>query len=132
MLIYLASPYSSGRELTLEESYKEAEIALAYLIRQSFNVWSPIVQCHHMARAQDLPKDAGFWKSYNLAFIERCDEIWVLCIPGWNQSEGVRDEMNTARGLNKTLRLVTKNSSDPERYIISTIFLGDRGASTVS
>lgn len=62
-------------------------------------VWSPIVHNHEMAQEFDLPTDAEFWKQYNVDFLRRSDEMYVLNIEGWMESKGVMMELRLAEQM---------------------------------
>ena len=118
-LIYLASPYSSGGEMSMDEYYEEAVRACEYLINSGLSVWSPIVYCHMISIAYDMPKDFDFWCSYCLPFLRKCDMFLVLAIPGWNKSTGVSKEMDIARELN--LQIMYAVPTKDGRYRITSV-----------
>jgi len=91
-MIYLAIPYT-GIE---ETSHKIANAVLAELTRSGEIVFSPISHSHIMAKEFDLPAEWEFWKRIDCAFIERCDHLLVVCIDGWDESIGVKAEIDAA------------------------------------
>lgn len=93
-MIYLASPYSSPDPLIVRTRFLLTEQCCAALIKRDEFVWSPIVHCHELATRYSLPTDAEFWKRYNFDFIRRADAVYVLKIPGWDESKGVRMELD--------------------------------------
>lgn len=56
-------------------------------------VYSPIVHNHHLA---DLGRDWSFWEEYDLTVLDRCDELHILTLDGWDMSKGVTGEKNFA------------------------------------
>lgn len=105
MRIYLAIPYT-GME---ESSFLTANKVAGKLMKEGHIVFSPISHCHLIAKEYKFSKGFGFWRDYDTSFIEWCDELHVICIPGWNQSEGVTAEIKIARKLNKFVRYLTKD-----------------------
>lgn len=95
-MIYLASPYSHPDALTVKTRYLLVEQTAALLIKRGLFVWSPIVHCHEMTGRHIMPTDAEFWKAYNFDFMRRADAIYVLKIPGWELSKGVKMEIDFA------------------------------------
>lgn len=104
-LIYLASPYSTPRVLGnfLEERYQAALKAQQWLIDQGYCAWSPIVQTHHITMGKVL---FHFWVDYNEAFIARCQQFFVLMLPGWQESNGTKDDLRLATLHNKPITYV--------------------------
>ncbi len=72
----------------------------ANLCKNGSVVFSPILMCHEACVTHDLPSDALYWQHMNTQFLRRCDKVFVLCIPGWAKSKGVRQEISLARQLN--------------------------------
>ena len=44
-------------------------------------------------------KDDRWWYEYDVGWLPHCDELVVLMLPGWAQSEGVRVEIEAAEAL---------------------------------
>lgn len=94
-LIYLASPYSSGG--TYEERYKQAFDATCKLMERGFNVFSPVVYSHLIAQAMPSMGCSWLsWQSFDIEMLSRCDELWQLCLPGWELSIGCEAERDWA------------------------------------
>lgn len=96
-MIYLASPYSHPDPAVRQERYEQAMAAQAYLLREGVYTYSPIVACHPMALAHDLPTDAGWWQNYNFAMMSMCNWLFVLELDGWDNSVGVQAEIRWAQ-----------------------------------
>ena len=77
-MIYLASPYTHKDEMVRQTRYRAALRATAYLLTEGKHVFSPIVHCHMVARAYELPGEFFFWQAYNENMIARCDRLTVL------------------------------------------------------
>lgn len=93
--IYLAIPYS---QIDHELSYNTANVVTTGLINAGHHVFSPISMSHGLG---DLPKDWPFWESFDISFIEWCDELHVITLDGWEESEGVQAEIKIAERLGK-------------------------------
>ena len=106
MKIYLASPYShpleSVRKLRFETVCKEA----AELMEQGHIVFSPIAHSHPISKYLDNPNDGDFYLKQDLALLTMFDEMWVLTIDGFQESDGVRQEMEFAEKHNIRVRLI--------------------------
>ncbi len=98
--VYLATPYSGTPEQQ-EHRFQEVNAIAAKLMTDECLVFSPISHTHPIALAGDLPKGWDFWKEYDLTFIEWCDELFVYCQDGWEESVGVQAEIKLAIYLRK-------------------------------
>ena len=99
-MIYLASPYSHSDASVREERFQAACRAAAALIRAGHVVFSPVAHTHPIA-AHGLPYDWNFWERIDSAQLARCDDLVVLTLEGWQQSEGVQAELRLAAELGK-------------------------------
>lgn len=102
MYLYLASPYSDPDPMVRERRYLAAAEALQTLLQNRLWTYSPIVHCHEVAKIWDLPRDAKFWQDYNHAMLEGSRGLFVLRLPGWDKSLGVKDEIKHAREFGLT------------------------------
>ena len=100
--IYLAIPYSGNEN----SSFIKANRAAGKLLMDGNIVFSPISMSHPIASQCDLPGDWAFWKKFDEAFIEWCDEMHVICLDGWEKSKGVCAEMKIATRLEKPIILI--------------------------
>jgi Domain of unknown function (DUF1937) len=111
-MIYLASPYSHPDPLVREARFDAACRATAKLVRAGRVVVSPIVHGHPLVRF-GLPTDWGFLQRFDVEHLRRCDEVVVLQIDGWRESEGVQAELAEAAALGKRVRYIKKPRSRP-------------------
>lgn len=95
-MIYIASPYSHELDETRINNFKLVAQFSAKLIAEGNIVISPIVYGHVLLDYYEMPSDWDFWKKFCLAFLERCDEIVVYQIPGWEYSRGIKEEIKFA------------------------------------
>lgn len=102
-MIYLGSPFSHDNETVRDARHKAAVCATAMLGAKGEYVFSPIL---HSVPQLDfgLPNTWEFWKDIDFAHLQRCDELWVLTLPGWQQSVGVKQEIEWAKELGKPVR----------------------------
>lgn len=94
--IYLASPYTDPDPAVVNLRYQMTAEFTAMKLKDLHKIYSPIVHCHDLAHKHDMPKDFEFWKEYNLAMLQSASEVWVLALEGWEESKGVRAEINHA------------------------------------
>lgn len=94
--VYLASPYSHPDESIRVRRY-EAAVKVAAKIMQLGNAcFSPISHTH--AIGLEIPQEKHeFWMAQDIPFLLSCDELWVLCLDGWDKSKGVAEEIEVAK-----------------------------------
>jgi len=97
-MIYLASPYWHADPAIRNQRFRAACRATAEMIRQGTTVFSPVVYGHALI-AHGLPGDWSFWQRHDAQYLGRCDEVVVLQIDGWEESEGVQAELRLAAAL---------------------------------
>lgn len=72
----------------------------AALVHAGHVVFSPIVHSHPLAE-HGLPNTWAFWRKQDEVYLERCDMLVVLMLDGWQESIGVRGEIEIAKELGK-------------------------------
>lgn len=114
-LIYLASPYSHSDPKIQEQRFLAAAEATAKLQDRGHLIFSPIVHSHHCVPFTEKKGGAfGDWEALDKAFIDRCDEIWVLELDGWSTSTGVNAEVEYAILQGKRVRFLFDDLSVSE------------------
>jgi Domain of unknown function (DUF1937) len=101
-MIYLASPYSHSDPAVREQRFDAACATAAVLMRAGHIVFSPVIHGHPLTRL-GLPGDWLFWESQARWQLERCEEVVVLMLDGWDESDGVRAEVEIATELGKVV-----------------------------
>jgi len=110
-MIYLAAPYSHPEPSVREQRFRAACIAAARLIRAGHVTFSPISHGHPIA-VYGLPTDWRFWERHDREQLARCDEVIVLMLDGWRDSEGVQAEIRIAAELGKSVRYLEPEAAD--------------------
>ena len=104
MKIYLSAPYSHPDPKIRESRFRAACIAAGKLIQQGHVVYSSLSHSHPIAIHSRLPLGWEYWQGVDEFFISVCDEVWVLCSDGWEDSVGIKGEIEIARKLKKPIR----------------------------
>jgi len=107
VISYLAAPYSSVHIHIRDRRYTQIAFVAAQLIRRGEIIYSPITACHHIACDFELPTDANFWLRQNLTMLAKCDRLYVLQLEGWEQSEGLRREIEFATERNIPIEYIS-------------------------
>jgi len=124
-LIYLATPYSfivKSKEIGLTKpdySKQEREVkqkrfeavneVAAKLIKKGFVVVSPISHSHSIAEQCDIDASFETWAQLDFALIARCDMVFVYCQKGWEDSQGIKNEINFANKAQLPVMFIDEN-----------------------
>ena len=94
MINYLACPYTHAEEHMHQQRYDQVTDVAAELMRQGLTIYSPITSMHYLARR--LKVNEVDWLQHDLIILAKCDKLIVLQLEGWEQSEGLRREIEFA------------------------------------
>ena len=103
---YIASPYTHPNKFVQQYRYEAVIYTASLLTKQGHTLIEPIGMCHEQSLRYDLPGGYEFWKTRDRLFIEKCDGIIVLQLPGWLDSVGVTDEIAWAEELGKDIHFL--------------------------
>jgi len=99
-VIYLVSVYSHADANVRQHRFDAACAAAAVLIRAGHIAFSLVVHGHPLTR-HGLPGNWSFWEADARWHLERCDEVVVLMLDGWEESVCVQAEIAIAEKLEK-------------------------------
>lgn len=118
-LAYLASPYTHTDKAIEMQRYEAALNAWKWLLANDQNIhfFVPIVQSHQLCVRGGLPGDWKFWADFDGTMLSRCQELWVLAIPGFQQSTGVNAEIKIATELGLPIKYLVPQG---DTYEVST------------
>jgi len=105
--VYLASPYTHEQYLVRALRTRAAARAAGVLLKAGYLVFSPIVHGHLIAIYSEFPVpiDYSYWESLNEEFILWSDALYILTLDGWEDSIGIKREIEIARTYNKEIYL---------------------------
>ncbi len=103
-LIYLSSPYSHEDEKIRKLRYDIACETTADLLTLGFLVYSPILHSAPLAESYSLPRIWNFWERIDREMLSRCQEVLVVTVDGWRESEGVQAEIEMAKEMGIPVR----------------------------
>lgn len=117
-LIYLGSPYTHTLRKIRKARVAKVREALAYFANNAKNLclYSPISHWAGVAEDHELPHDFTFWVQQDFHMIRQSTALWVLTVPGWKQSYGLRQEIEFASDLKKPVLYVVQVDSDFHVY----------------
>lgn len=97
-LIYLATPYSHPEWEVKKERFKAASRKAGEMMAKGMYVFCPIAHSHPIDTYSFAhPKEGFWWLDQDFAVLERCDELCVFMMDGWDSSYGVTEEIKFAK-----------------------------------
>jgi DNA-directed RNA polymerase subunit RPC12/RpoP len=111
-LIYLASPYTHENMDIRVERFNQVLDCCGWFMNHSKNefFYSPIAHTHPIAMRCTLPGEWQFWSDFDECILSRCNEIWILTLPGFSKSTGVKAERKIAERFGLPVRFIIKNT----------------------
>jgi hypothetical protein len=118
-LVYFASPLTHPDAAVRAERSVAIARACGWFMNNKRDVFffSPITHATPIAAECSLPYEWQFWAAIDECMISRCEEIWVLAIPGFKKSTGVNAERKIAERLGLSCRWVIPQQDGS--YLIS-------------
>ena len=108
MDIFIISPYTDDDFDVRNRRALEADTYVSELTRQGKVCYSAISAMHHLLYIGELPGTWDYWRMHCEVMMMHAYEVHVLCLDGWEQSEGVKAEIEIAKIFNKKITYVTK------------------------
>lgn len=96
-MIYLASPYAHHDPVVMQFRYEQAAMYVSNSYKARIPMYSSIVHNHPIALLGGLPRTWEFWREIDLPMLRICDQLHILCLPGWKTSIGVTAEIDFAK-----------------------------------
>ena len=95
--IYLGCPYT-GTEQERIDRYEQVTKYANKLMQSGCRVFSPITHSHPIYESDNsISNDQEFWMNQDLYWMNFCDALYILCLDGWEESEGLLSEVKYAR-----------------------------------
>lgn len=108
---YLACPYSHpDPEIKALRHHLVNRMALE-LHKRGRMVFSPLTHNIPLIQVSGKQNFWDDWGRFDLTMLERCDELIVLQVPGWEESKGVTNEIAHAKKLNIPIEMI-----NPKEY----------------
>lgn len=104
-MVFVCAPYSSNDQFIKESRFKSACIGCGLIMDLGGFPMSPLVHGVPIANEMKLPDDFDYWSKYCLSFINKSDFLVVLNVEGWEDSSGIKAEIELAHKLNKPVYL---------------------------
>ena len=119
-MIYLASPYTHRCPDVVDARRRATVAVLSLMLLSGEVVYSPIAHSHLLTVEQGLGVDWTTWEAHCLGMLAVADRVRVLCLPGWESSEGVRAELAFARELGKPVSFLRITGGSDAYWVMET------------
>lgn len=106
-MIYIASPYSHPDKSVREQRFRDACHYASVLFQSGELAFSPIAHSHPIAVIGDLHLGFSFWQEFDLKAMGMCDAVHVLMLDGWEESKGVKSEIEHAQSIGLEIHYVS-------------------------
>lgn len=122
--VYLATPYSHPEPSIQEWRFERVTEATAILISRGIDcIYSPITHTHpidkHLTNRQ---ADHEFWvNKFDLPFLANSRMLYILQLPGWENSTGIKMEIEQARVRGIPVYLVEPLYDDAYQHIVDVV-----------
>lgn len=117
--IYLASPYSHANPVVQEKRMYNVSVIAAQLLAGGATVISPVAHAGaFLGEACIRDQSHNFWMKHALNLLDVAESLYIACLPGWQESRGLSEEVRyaTMRGID--IFLVT-NENHPACDFVS-------------
>ena len=104
---YLASPYSHPDEKVRHARYLGVCELARELIQNNITPYSPIMHFHHFKPPANMSYDAKSWERVNFDMLASASWMIVCGISGWEESIGVKGEIDFCRRFNLPISIAT-------------------------
>lgn len=98
-LIFVSCPYTDEDPVVIEGRMAVVYNQVAKLARLGHIPVSPLLM-HTVNTHYHLPKDWDFWGRYSIELLAQCGAMVVLMVKGWEESVGVKAEVEYAQAHN--------------------------------
>lgn len=110
-LTYLASPYHHEQPDIRYARYMRVCGTAAILMRRGLFVYSPIAHNDGVAYYGELQTGWDYWREYDTAMLECCKDMLVLILDGWQDSVGIRAEIDIATRLGISISYINEEGN---------------------
>ena len=99
-IAYLATPYSDLSSKIREYRFKKVTEVAAMLFKSHIICFSPISHSHPIA-LNGCGTDWDTWEEFDKQMMDLCKKLFILMLPGWYASIGVKHEYKYMRKQRK-------------------------------
>lgn len=109
---YIAAPYSHKDPAVIAGRMACFDAVAAKMLLDGQMPVSPLL-FHSLLGKHKVPGNWDFFEAYSLHMLDRCDALYLITLPGWEDSVGVAGELRLAEAKGMYIHLV---EPDPHAY----------------
>ncbi|CAI2424552.1 Domain of uncharacterised function (DUF1937) [Serratia liquefaciens] len=106
--IFLACPYSHADENVVQERFLACNKVAANFIEAGHAVFSQVTMSHPInlqLQHTDKAEIGKMWAPVDALFLAMMEELIILDLPGWDQSAGIKREIEFYQSRNQRVSL---------------------------
>ncbi len=103
-MIYLAGPFTHDDHIVMHDRAHQHACFLLHCDGLGVDAYSPITHWDPVTRGRGLLDTPEAWRRRSIAMLRLASELWVLKLPGWEQSVGTKLEIREAGRLGIKIR----------------------------
>lgn len=102
-MYYIAAPYWHN-DSNIREERRQKTIAYSMMLtRRGILNYSPLLYSEKFKKTKVLEE---YWLEHGIRMVDACNVIRVLCLDGWDQSDGVKNEIARAEEQGKFVEYI--------------------------
>lgn len=111
-VVFVSFPYSHQSKDITQWRMRMFRKYAGQLLTQGIHVVSPMSMLDVVT---STGKDVNWntWQAYCESILLKCDELWILDLPGWDKSDGVQGEIKFAKAHRIPVSLVVTEEHEP-------------------
>jgi len=106
-MVYIAVPFWHENETVRNYRRRKAIEYSGRLFHKSVPFYSPLLYSEHF---KEKKATEGYWIKHGLRMVDVCDVMHVLCLDGWDTSEGIKGEISRAEARGAEVLSITKHT----------------------
>lgn len=106
-MVYVCCPYWHEDESVRNYRRRKAIEYSTVLVKKGVPCYSPLL---YTERFKNDNTKEGYWIEHGRRMLDACDEVRVLCLDGWEESNGVKGEIQRAEELGLEIKYIEKHS----------------------
>ena len=116
--VYLACPYWHEDEKIREERFEKATKAAAWMMTNwGYAVFSALSHTVTIAKVMKEKKGLNFWLEQDVEMLRHAEQMFILTLDGWKESEGVNYEIEVAEKIKLPMSLIV-----PDKMTLKPFF----------
>ncbi len=104
---YLACPYAHSDRAVMEKRVQAATETAYTFFQRGISIFSPLTHNSPLVNMGIGNGWEGKWEGFDLGMLGRAQKLYILTLPGWEDSRGVAEEIAYARKLSIPIEYIS-------------------------